>query len=82
MAAMASSLVGSLRHAAKSLITWQCEQAIPPIAPMFARIGCSTTAGLDAPGESYGGWEWSDSEVRHEHLAMGIGHGHCRVLKG
>lgn len=24
----------------------------------------STTAGLDAPGDSYGGWEWSDSEVR------------------
>jgi DUF1680 family protein len=27
-----------------------------------------TTAGLDAPGESYGGWEWSDSEVRGQFI--------------
>ncbi len=69
-------------HAAKSLIAWQREQVIPPTAPMFAGIVCSSTAGLDAPGESYGGWEWSDSEVGHEHLAMGIGHGHVQGAQG
>jgi hypothetical protein len=26
------------------------------------------TAGLPAPGESYGGWEWSDSEVRGQFI--------------
>ena len=35
---------------------------IPILLPLSPRV-CSTTAGLDSPGESYGGWEWSDSEV-------------------